>query len=135
MTIKSLRITDGTTNTSSYSYADQTGTHQSIKAITGQSEAYKAIKKKTSAQQMRDNWNALSTGAKIGIACAVAGVLLIMLVAFTIFCVKQRRAGKAEKAIHDKEWDEHHAELVTYRTKMARGDFAVSHMGHGELKY
>lgn len=31
MTVKSLRITDGTTNSSSYAYGDESGSYESIK--------------------------------------------------------------------------------------------------------
>lgn len=132
MIVQSIKVTDGSTNTSSYLYGDQTGSYQSIKATAGQSKAYRAINKKTAAQQAVANWNGLSTGAKIGIACGVIGFVLTVVGFWMTFCIVQRKKGRAEKALADKQWDSQHAELMEYRNRMARGDFAITHMGHGE---
>jgi hypothetical protein len=132
MTVQSLKVTDSNHNVAYYSYGDKSGSWQSIKDIAGRSPAWQAMHKKTFTQNAEKQWNGLSTGAKIGIACGVGGVLLIALVAFTFYCISQRKQGKAEKALADKEWDAQHAELLEYRNRMKRGDFAISHMGHGE---
>ena len=131
MTVQSIKITDGSTNTSSYAYGDNTGDYSSIKTTTGESKAYKILNKQSNFESVTTKFNKLSTGAKIGIACAVIGVLLIALVAFVVFCIKSRRAGKREKAIADQKWNEQHNELMEYRQRMARGDFAFSG-GSGE---
>ncbi|KAK3718698.1 hypothetical protein LTR37_004915 [Vermiconidia calcicola] len=132
MTVQSLRIVDAHTNVSWYSYEDKTGSYESIKATPGESNAYRLIHEKSFYEKTEQKWNGLSTGAKIGIACGVLGVFLLALIVFVFYCIKQRRHGKAEKAAADKEWDYHQQELDEYRTRMKRGDFAVSHMGHGE---
>ncbi|KAK0289068.1 hypothetical protein LTR35_000443 [Friedmanniomyces endolithicus] len=132
MTVQSIKITDASTNTSSYSYGDNTGDQKSIKAVPGNSAAYNLINKKSAIQSAAATWNSLSTGAKIGIASGVGAVLAIIVVVYTIVCIKQRRRGRAEKAIADAQWNEHTSELMEYKTLMAKGHFAVSHMGHGE---
>ncbi|EME78213.1 glycoside hydrolase family 16 protein, partial [Pseudocercospora fijiensis CIRAD86] len=111
MTVKSIRITDGTTNSSVYSYGDHTGSYQSIKVTDGESDAYKAINKKSHFQSAEQKWNGLSTGAKIGIACGVLGAFAIALIAFTFYCCAQRKKGRAEKEAHDKEWEQQENEL------------------------
>ena len=130
MTVQSLKMTDGTTNSSWYAYGDNSGSHESIKVIDGKSNAYKYINQKSTSQKIDEQWKGLSTGAKIGIACGIAGFFLICAVAFTFYCVSQRRQGKREKQIADKAWDAQHAELMEYRDRMKRGDFAVGYMGH-----
>ena len=130
MTVQSLRVVDSHTDVSYYSYGDQSGSWESIKAIPGKSNAVKVMTQKSFTQQAEKTWSGLSTGAKIGIACGVGGVLLIAFVLFIFYCMKQRRQGKAEKANADKAWDAHQAELMEYRNRMRRGDFAVSHLGH-----
>lgn len=132
MTVQSIKVTDGSTNTSSYVYGDQTGTYSSIKALGGESAAYKLLNKQTTVESATKKWNGLSSGAKIGIACGVGGLLVIIIIACTACCIVQRRQGRRERAISDKQWDESSAELMEYRQRMARGDFAVSHMQHGE---
>lgn len=132
MTVQSIKITDAATNTSTYSYGDMTGDYSSITAVTGESKAYKLLNKQTTAESIAKKWSGLSSGAKIGIACGVVGVLLVALVAFTTFCIIQRRRGRREKAAADKQWDENHAELMQYRQRMANGDFAISHLDHSE---
>ena len=130
MTVQSLKIVDRHNNAAFYAYKNQSGDFDSIKVIPGKSNAYKAMHEKSFTQTAEKKWSGLSTGAKIGIACGVCGAFLIALVAFTFYCISQRRQGKAEKAVADKAWDEHHAEMMEYRNRMKRGDFAVSHMGH-----
>jgi len=132
MTIQSIKVTDGSTNTSAYIFGDQTGSYQSIKALAGASAAYRQLHKQTATQRVQQKWAGLSTNAKIGIASAVGGTLVLLVIVYTIVCVTQRKRGRAEKAVADKQWDEQHNELMEYRNRMKRGDFAVTHMGHGE---
>lgn len=130
MTIQSIRMIDGHPGSAWYSYGDQSGTWESIKVEKGTSDAFKAIHEKSTVQQLQHKWNGLSTGAKIGIACGVLGAVAIAAIALTFYCIKERRAGKREKAIADQAWDAQQAELVQYRNRMKRGDFAVGFMGH-----
>lgn len=132
MTVQSLKVTDAHQNVSWYSYSDRSGSYESIDMTPGPSNAYKALHEKTTYQKASEQWSGLSTGAKIGIAAGVVGFFAVCLVAFIFYCVRQRRAGKAEKAQFDKEWDGQQAELAEYRNRMKRGDFAIQHMGHGE---
>ena len=132
MTVQSLKVVDAQTNVSWYSYGDKSGSYDSIKMVDGQSNAYKAIHQKTTAQKVQQSWDGLSTGAKIGIAAGIVGFFVVCLIAFAFYCVRQRRAGKAEKAKADREWDGHQAELMEYRDRMKRGEFAIHSLGHGE---
>lgn len=132
MKVQSVKVTDAQTNVTSYSYGDQSGSYQSIKSEPGVSKFEELMHKVSHTQSAVNHFNGLSTGAKIGIAAGVAGVLLVAIIAFTVFCIKQRRAGKREKALADQSWNEQAAELDAYRQRMARGDFAIQHMGHGE---
>lgn len=132
MTVQSMKVTDSHHNVAYYSYGDKSGSWESIEDVAGRSPAWQAMHQKSTSQKVEEQWNGLSTGAKIGIACGVGGVLLIALIAFSFYCVSQRRQGKAEKEKADREWDAQHAELMAYRNQMKKGAFAVSHMGHGE---
>ena len=132
MTVQSIKVTDGSTNTSSYVYGDQTGDYASIKAVAGESAAYTVLNKQSTVQSAQQKWDGLSTGEKVGIACGVVGFFAIGLIAFTAFCIVQRRAGRRERAVADNAWDQNNAELMEYKTTMAKGGFAVSHIGHGE---
>ena len=137
MKIQSIKVTDGGTNTSSYTWGTHngdaaSGSYQNINSTPGESKFVQLLNKKTTSQAAIDKFNGLSMGAKIGIAAGVGAGLLIAIIAFTVFCIKQRRAGKREKALADQSWNEQAAELMSYRQRMAHGQFAVSHMGHGE---
>ncbi|KAL1583232.1 hypothetical protein WHR41_07855 [Cladosporium halotolerans] len=135
MKIKSLKVVDGHTNSSSYHYSDTSGSHASIQVNEGESEVYKALNKKSTKQKAEEKWTGLSQTAKIAIAASVCGVLLLVCVIYTFVCITQRKKGRLEREAHDKEWAAHESELAAYRLKMARGDFAVSHLGHGEAKF
>lgn len=52
------------------------------------------------------------------------------MIVFCIYCMLQRKKGREEKRIADKEWDDHQNELMEYRRKMAKGGFAVSSQSH-----
>jgi len=125
MNIQSLRVVDGTQNASSYSYGDHSGLWSSINVTPGDSKAYQAINKLNTFQNAEKHWNGLSQGAKIGIAVGVLGSLLIFSILFGFYCMKQRKAGRAEAALHEKEWQQQNAELMEYRSMMAKGHFAV----------
>ena len=135
MTIKSIKMTDGHTNTSSYAFGDATGSWQSINAVTGDSKAYKAIHKLNTVQSAQQHWNGLSHTARIALAASILGVFVVLVIIYTFVCITQRKKGRAEKAIHDKEWEEHERELLSYRDRMAKGGFAVSHLTTQEVKY
>jgi len=132
MTVQSIKVTDGSTNTSSYIYGNQSGGYASIDAVAGESTVYKDLNKESTTEQLQQKWSGLSTTAKIGIICAVGGILLIVVIACTVCCCMQRRRGRAEKALADREWDQQHNELMEYRERMKRGEFAVTHLGHGD---
>lgn len=126
MSVKSIRIVDGTTNSSTYSYGDHTGSYSSIKVVNGESAAYKALNKKSHVESAAQRWDGLSTGAKIGIACGVLGALAIAFVVFLFYCMSQRKKGREEKAAQDQEWERQESELLAYRSMMAQGDFAFT---------
>ena len=130
MTVQSLKVIDSHTNAAYYAYGDQSGSYDSIEVIPGKSPAFKAMNEKSFSEKAEKQWKGLSTGAKIGIACAVLGVFAILFAAFILYCIKQRRQGKAEKAAADKAWEAQYAEFVEYRDRMRKGGFAVSHIGH-----
>ena len=99
---------------------------------SGESEAYHQLHHKTTIQKAEQTWSGLSSGAKIGIAVGVIGGVVIALIIFIFYILSQRRKGRAERVIADKEWEAQKNELLEYRRQMAKGGFAVTHIGHGE---
>ncbi|KAL8649965.1 MAG: hypothetical protein Q9210_004094 [Variospora velana] len=124
MSVKSVRVTDFSRG-SEYSYGDMTGSWESIKIKPGNStiaEELNAPPPMTASQR----WNKLSPGAKIGVGSAV-GVACVALVALAAFyCVRQRKAGRKERASADQQFEKETTELMAYRQRMAKGGFAVS---------
>lgn len=47
----------------------------------------------------------------------------------------QRKKGRVEREMHDKEWAAHENELMEYRAQMVKGGFAVSHLSSPDVKY
>jgi hypothetical protein len=123
--VKSLRVVDGHTNASSYTWGDRSGSYQSIKVTEGQSEAYKAINHISTAEKVSKSWDSLSSGAKIGVAAGILGLVAVLAIAFAFYCVRERKAGKAEAAMHEAEWEKHEAELMEYRKMITSGGEAV----------
>lgn len=96
---------------------------------------YKALNKLSTKAKAEEKWTGLSDTAKYAIGGSVGGTVLLVIIIYTFVCITQRKKGRAEREIEDKEWAAHEDELASYRQKMARGDFAVSHLGHGEQKF
>jgi beta-lactamase regulating signal transducer with metallopeptidase domain len=69
---------------------------------------------------LSQKWNSLSHTTQVAIAATIGGVLLIALCAFIFFCIRQRRAGRREKAIEDAEWEKNNSELMAYRSAMEK---------------
>lgn len=102
MTVQSIRIVDGTTNSSSYSYGggdDHTNSYSSIIVTEGESATYKEMHKLSTTQSAVKSFSNLSTGAKIGISVGVLGSLAIGFVAFVFYCVRQRKAGRGGSCV------------------------------------
>lgn len=100
----------------------------------GESEVYKSLNKLSTTQKAEKKWTGLSDTAKIAIGASVGGTILLVAVIYTFVCITQRKKGRAECEAADKEWNAHQEEMALYREKMARGDFAISHLGHGEAQ-
>jgi flagellar biosynthesis/type III secretory pathway M-ring protein FliF/YscJ len=74
----------------------------------------------SASQTVKQKWNSLSHTTQIAIAAAVGGVALIALFGFAFFCIRQRRAGRRERALEDAEWEKSSAELMAYRAAMEK---------------
>jgi uncharacterized protein HemX len=72
---------------------------------------------KTPAKSLSQKWNDLSDGAHIGVYCgaAVAGALIVGALVF--YCLKQRRNGRLQRALHDGQYS---AELTTLEESKLR---------------
>jgi outer membrane biogenesis lipoprotein LolB len=79
---------------------------------------------------VRNNWKALSAGAKSGIiigSLAVFGILMCLLL---FCCIKQRRAGKKEHAALLAGEEKEAAELQEYKRQMQSGKFGFGSNTH-----
>jgi hypothetical protein len=74
----------------------------------------------STAQTAAQRWRALSSTAKIAIACSIAGVILLAILIMVFCCIKQRRAGKKERALADAEFEKGTVELLAFRAEMNR---------------
>jgi hypothetical protein len=94
----------------------------------GESAAAKIIndEKESTTATLKSKFTSLSTTAKIGIGAGVGGAFFLAFLAFAVYCIKQRRAGKKEPQLQDEKWAEQNEELMDFRTMMAKGNFAVS---------
>lgn len=115
--------------------SDPLNSSSTNKAIRGESKIYKELNKLSTKQKAEEKWTGLSNTAKYIIAGSVCGTVLLVCIIYTFVCITQRKKGRLERDLHDKEWQAHQDELAAYRQKMARGDFAISHLGHGEQKF
>lgn len=69
---------------------------------------------------MKQKWNALSPTTKIAVGASIGGALLIAMLVFAFFCVKQRSAGRRERAIEDAAFEKNAADVMAYRAAMVQ---------------
>ncbi|KAL8678606.1 MAG: hypothetical protein Q9186_005069 [Xanthomendoza sp. 1 TL-2023] len=127
MSIKSARVKDYSMG-KEYVYGDTTGSWESIKIIPGNSTIEKQLNAPpplTASQR----WNKLSSGARIGIGSAIGVTAIVLIVLAGIYCVRQRKAGRKERAMADLAFEHERRELNAYQMRMANGGFAVSSRG------
>ncbi|KAL8784299.1 MAG: hypothetical protein Q9213_004057 [Squamulea squamosa] len=124
MSIKSTRVKDHSEG-KEYVYGDMTGSWESIKIVPGNSTALKILNAPpplTASQR----WNKLSSGAKIGVGSAIGVTCIALIVLGAFYCVRQRKAGRRERAMADQAFENERRELSAYQMQMAKGGFAVS---------
>lgn len=122
MYVKSVHVVDGTNNAKSYTYGDHSGSWQSIEIERGISSVAVAIHAPPPLT-LTQRWNNLSSAVQITIICVIAGVVALLFGLFVFYCIRQRRAGKRERAAADAAWDQEQAELLEYKRRMQMGQF------------
>jgi beta-lactamase regulating signal transducer with metallopeptidase domain len=69
---------------------------------------------------LSQKWKSLSHTTRVAIVAAIGAGALIALCAFIFFCIRQRRAGRNERALEEAEWEKNNAELMAYRSAMEK---------------
>lgn len=87
---------------------------------TGKSEILEEIQDPSG---VRNNWKALSAGAKSGIIIGAIAVFAILVCLMAFCCIKQRRAGKKEHAALLAGEQKEASELQEYKDQMRSGKF------------
>lgn len=126
MVIQSVSITDGSTNTTSYSYGDKSGSADSIVSTGGRSKAAKAVQNPSAFGSAGSAIASLSQTAKIAIGASVAGVVALLAIVFCFCCLRARKAGKRERMFEEAKWERENAEMAAYKNQMASGKFATA---------
>lgn len=75
---------------------------------------------------MSGRWNALPKAAQIAIVCAAVGGFAVLIAVLAFCCIKQRRAGRRERAAADAEFEKGANELMEYRNKQGAYDMLNS---------
>lgn len=127
MYVKSIRITDfsgtsgfGGPSAKEYKYGDMSGSWASIDVTAGNSSVAQTVSAPP-PESVSQRWNGLSTGARIGIAAAVGATIVALIGLFFFYCIKQRRAGRRERAAADLAYEKDTAELLQYRHVGGKG--------------
>ena len=144
MVVRNITIDDYTTNATSYSYGDRSGSWESIKVqkyapffplvheFRALTPFFRSVAQSAAAQvvnapppeTMAQKWAGLSTGVKIAIIAVPSGIALLLAIFGGFCCIKQRALGRRERAIEDAQWEKSTAELMAYRRQMASGRYA-----------
>lgn len=95
----------------------------------GKSEVLQEIQ---SPSGVRNRWQALPQGAKIGIIAGSLGVFAVICLLIAFCCIKQRRAGRKEHAALLAQEQKEAAELQEYKLQMQAGKFGFGG-GYGRV--
>ncbi|KKY15707.1 putative cell wall glucanase [Phaeomoniella chlamydospora] len=128
MYVQSVRVSDSHTNVTSYQYSDHSGSWKSIKllqeddanATSSISSDLDGNNSQSTSEKAKSKWNSLSKTAKVAIGSSAAGVAVLGVIAFAFCCIKQRKAGRRERALADAEYEKQTAELLQYRSELNR---------------
>ena len=85
----------------------------------------------SAAQVAARRWSNLSKTAKIAIFSSVVGSLVIAIALFIFCCIRQRKAGKKERAAEDAEFEKGTADLLAFRAEMSRQRAMRMEHSHG----
>jgi len=130
MVVQGLEVEDFSSG-KAYKYGDTSGSWESVQ-ITPYVNTGKQILlhsclirnysgNSTIAQKLHEphgiagHYKALSKTARIGIAAAALAFIALCISLLTFCCIKQRRAGRRERAIADAEWERAQNELAQYK--------------------
>lgn len=81
---------------------------------------------------MADKWNALGTGAHIGVYCGAAAAGALIFVALGLFCLRQRRKGRLEHALDDTRYTNERTEMENYQNDWKQTEW--KHNGYHQVK-
>jgi len=121
MVVQSLYVEDFTSG-SKYEYGDTSGSWQSIKVTEGESSTMKEI---WSPKGVSGHWNVLPKAAQIAIVACSIGVAAVLAALMAFCCVRQRKAGRKEKAVADAMYEKDARELMEFRQGNAKKQFRV----------
>ena len=74
---------------------------------------------------VKNRYNALSNGAKIGIVAGSLGAAALAGIVILFCCIKQRRAGRKEAQALLADEQKEAAELSEYKSQMQAGRFGM----------
>jgi len=80
---------------------------------------------------LKAHYNALSKTAKIAVAVAAISATAISVALLAFCCIKNRRAGRRERAAADAEYDRHLTELKQYKQMLVSEEEIHPRAGHG----
>ncbi|PYH91576.1 cell wall glucanase [Aspergillus ellipticus CBS 707.79] len=110
MYVKRVRVQDFHSG-KEYVYSNHSGDWESIKVVKGNSTA-KTELNKAPTKSLSQKFAGLSTAAKDGIYASVAIVIAAVLGAWAMFCVRQRRQGRREKALGEAGYEAEGVEMM-----------------------
>ncbi|KAH6643189.1 concanavalin A-like lectin/glucanase domain-containing protein [Boeremia exigua] len=123
MRVKTIYAQDYTKG-AEYSWEDMdaSGSWEKVKVINPE-EKSTVLKEIEDPSGVRNNWKALSPGAKSGIIIGSLVVFGLLCCLMAFCCVKQRRAGRREHAALLAGEQKEAAELEEYKRQMQNGKF------------
>ncbi|KNG91591.1 transglycosidase, GH16 family, partial [Aspergillus nomiae NRRL 13137] len=97
MTVQRIRVQDFHSG-KEYTYSGHTGSYESINVVSGNSTAKTEINKKPT-KTLAQKWDDLGKAAHIGVYCGAAAAGALVVAAFAMWCVRQRRKGRLERGL------------------------------------
>ncbi|KAJ5780582.1 hypothetical protein N7457_005742 [Penicillium paradoxum] len=121
MTLGKLRVEDFHTG-KEYVYGDYSGSWESIEVVSGNSTTLEELNK-PEPKSLSEKWEELGQGAHIGIYAGAASAVVLAIIGFLFFCLRQRRKGRLENALTEAPAGENRNEMQAFQNDWRQSEW------------
>lgn len=82
-------------------------------------------------KSLAEKWDDLPKGAKAGVGIGAAAVAVMGIAGFIVYCVRQRRKGRLERALGETQYNPERTEMSDFQGDWKQSEFR--HKGYQQV--